>query len=146
MKTPAFDFHNAVSILIMVLIITIGVVGSCFNLYVFSRKTMRKHTTFHFLLYLSLIDILVLGFCSSNALLLYGFDFDLKNLSDWSCRIEAFLTSFLRHLSRQVGNIKSSTAPVSKQLLSSSLTVEYTISGLMKSYLKFSNLLNRNQI
>jgi hypothetical protein len=80
-------------------VLTIGILGSFLNLYVFSRKTMRKHSTFRLLLYLSLIDILVLSYCSLNAIVKYGFGFEFESLSDWSCRIETFLYSFLRHFS-----------------------------------------------
>jgi hypothetical protein len=88
-----------IALITTIVVLAIGILGSFLNLCVFSHEAMRKISTFHFLLYLTAIDILVLGFGSSNALLLYGFNFEIRDVSDWTCRLETFLTSFLRHLS-----------------------------------------------
>ena len=93
------DSSNSVTITIMIVIMLIGIFGNIMNLIVFSQKTMRKISTFHFLIYLSLIDLLVLIICSSNALFTNGFDIEIRTYSNWMCRLHAFLTSLLRHMS-----------------------------------------------
>jgi predicted membrane channel-forming protein YqfA (hemolysin III family) len=59
------------------MIIVVGVIGNTINVVVFSRKTMRSTSTFRFLLYLSLFDMMVLLVCSTEALIEFGFDFEV---------------------------------------------------------------------
>jgi hypothetical protein len=50
-----FIFHSKSFLLI--LLICIGLIGNVSNLIVFSKKSMRKTSTFKFLLYLSALDL-----------------------------------------------------------------------------------------
>ena len=62
------------------------------NLIVFAKKKMRKITTFRFLLYLSVIDILVLLTGVTDILMKEMFHFEIRNYSDLVCRFHTFLT------------------------------------------------------
>jgi hypothetical protein len=88
--------------MILSVIIIVGVVSNSINVVVFSRKSMREASTFRFLLYLSICDILVLIACSTDALVRFGFDFELRTVSNFTCRLHTFLTYFLTHASSTI--------------------------------------------
>jgi hypothetical protein len=92
-------FYDIFSITLMIIVILIGVCGNVMNFIVFGQKSMRKLTTFYCLLYLSAIDLLVLCVCSTNALLTYGFEIEIKNYHNWMCRFYSFSKNFLHHMS-----------------------------------------------
>ena len=81
------------------IIICIGLFGNALNIVVFSQRSMRMMSTFQFLLYLSLIDLLVLLICSSDALLTYGLNYEIRLYSNLVCKIHTFFTYFLTHMS-----------------------------------------------
>jgi hypothetical protein len=80
-------------------IILIGLFGNILNLIVFSHESMKKISTFRYLFYLSLIDILVLAVCASDSLFTYGFFFMIRMKSNFACRVHTFFTYFLTHMS-----------------------------------------------
>jgi hypothetical protein len=84
---------------ILFFIICIGILGNLLNLFVFGQKSMRKMSTFRFLLYLSLVDLLVLLVCTSDSLLTYGLNIEIRLYSSLLCRSHTFLTYYLTHLS-----------------------------------------------
>jgi hypothetical protein len=73
--------------IILSVIIVVGVVSNAINVVVFSRKTMRSASTFRFLLYLSICDMMVLIACSTDALIRFGFDFEVFFSFFYKCRI-----------------------------------------------------------
>ena len=81
------------------LIILIGLFGNILNLIVFSHESMKKISTFRYLFYLSIIDMLVLVTCASDSLLTYGYFYMIRLKSNFACRVHTFLTYFLTHMS-----------------------------------------------
>jgi hypothetical protein len=81
------------------IIICIGLFGNSLNIIVFSHRSMRMMSTFQFLLYLSIIDLFVLLICSSDALLTYGLNYEIRLYSDLVCKMHTFFTYFLTHMS-----------------------------------------------
>ncbi|RMZ99596.1 FMRFamide receptor-like [Brachionus plicatilis] len=90
---------NQLSTILLSIIITVGVVGNSFNIIVFSKKKMRQGSTFRFLLYLSIADLLVLLVCSSEALARFGFQIEIRSYSLFICKLHTFLTYFLTQIS-----------------------------------------------
>lgn len=85
---------NYVLVLMSALII-LGVFGNLVNIVVFSRASMRKASTFRFLLYLAITDLLVLIVCATDALAKFGFEWELRSTSIVVCRLHTFLTYLL---------------------------------------------------
>jgi hypothetical protein len=81
------------------IVVCFGLIGNAFNMATFSRRTMRQTSTFQLLLYLSFIDFFVLLVSTTDLLGIYGFDYDIRSLSTVTCKLHAFLTCFLTHLS-----------------------------------------------
>lgn len=88
--------------IVLSVIITIGIIGNILNLIVFSKKPIRQLSTFRFLMYLSITDMLVLIVCATNTVTSMRFNFDLRLISPASCRMHKFLTYFLRQLSSNI--------------------------------------------
>ena len=86
-------------IVILILLVSFGIMGNILNLIVFSRKKMRRLSTFHFLFYLSAADLLVLLVCSLDAILKFGFQIEIRLYSTVICRLHTFLTYFLTQMS-----------------------------------------------
>lgn len=81
---------------LLVAIIIIGIVGNVLNVLVFSRPKMRLLSTFRFLLYMSIFDLLILLTCATDAWTTFNhyFTFQIRHMSGFSCRFHVFLTYF----------------------------------------------------
>ena len=90
--------------IILSIIIVIGLLGNIINLFVFYQKksSTRKNSTFKYLFYLALIDILVLLIAATDSLSTYGYSISLRLYSVCTCKIHTFVTYFLTHLSSLV--------------------------------------------
>ncbi len=88
--------------IILIMVICIGLVGNTLNIIVFGRKEMRNKSTFRLLFYLSIIDILVLLTCTTDALFTFGFKIQIRLYSTFVCRFHTFLSYFLSHISSLV--------------------------------------------
>jgi hypothetical protein len=84
------------------LLITIGLFGNLMNLYIFSKRSMFKMSTFRLLYYLSIVDFLILTICTSDALMTFGFKLQIRSFSTFTCRFHTFLSYLLGHLSSWV--------------------------------------------
>ena len=91
--------QNNIISFILLIIIVIGVFGNTMNIIIFSTKTMRKNSTFKYLFYLSIIDLLVLLICSTDSMLAYTCFIMIRLKSDLACKFQTFLVYFLTHLS-----------------------------------------------
>ena len=80
-------------------IIIWGIFANIMNIVVFSRKSMRTTSTFRFLFFLSVIDLLVLIIIASEALSRFEYHFQVRSVSNLICKIHTFLTYFLTHVS-----------------------------------------------
>jgi len=92
---------NSIAFLTIVLevIVVIGLIGNSMNIFVFSKSSMRQVSTFRFLLYLSIADMFVLIICSTDALLRFGYHYEIRSRSLLICRLHTFMTYFLTHIS-----------------------------------------------
>ena len=86
-----------VSILLLSLIF-VGLIGNTINLIVFSHKSMKMNSTFKYLFYLAIVDILVLLICANDSLASFSHFIFVRLHSIMSCKIFTFLTYFLTHL------------------------------------------------
>lgn len=93
------SFIKAIICIALVLLISVGLFGNVMNLYIFSKKTMFKMSTFRLLFYLSMIDLFILSFCTSDALLTFSFKIQIRSFSTFACRFHTFITYLLGHLS-----------------------------------------------
>lgn len=77
------------------IIFSLGILGNMLNIIVFSRKNMKKTTTYYILLYLSQIDLFLLIIILSDKI-------ELKLYSEATCKMIMFLTQYLTQLSSVV--------------------------------------------
>jgi hypothetical protein len=92
------DLITTLKTIMMFLILVIGVVGNVLNVIVFAKKHMRQESTFRFLLYLSIFDILVLIFGTKDILIKQIYEFEIRIYSNFICKIDTFLTYTLTHV------------------------------------------------
>lgn len=94
--------EDAISLLLFILII-VGLVGTVINIVVYSAKSMRQTSTFRYLLYLSVFDLLVLIVCASDALARFGtISIEIRLQSTLLCRAHTYLTYFLTQSSSNI--------------------------------------------
>ncbi len=93
------DFTERSIILLMSLILIIGLIGNSLNILIFSKKTVRSNSTFRFLLYLSIFDLLVLLVCTPDVFLRFGYQIHIRQISIYTCRLHTFLTYLFTHAS-----------------------------------------------
>ena len=84
------------------IVIVVGLLGNMGNIVVFGRRSMRQSSTFRFLFYLSVFDLLVLVVCSAEAFLKFRFFVEIRNISSLICRLHTFLTYFLPQCSSNI--------------------------------------------
>ena len=92
-------FFRYVLISLLCIIISVGIFGNMLNLLIFSRKNMRQVSTFRFLLYISVSDLLVLLIGATQFLINAVFHFDMRSTSPVVCKLHTFLTYFFTHTS-----------------------------------------------
>ena len=80
-----------VSIYGYLILLICGVIGSCANLYVFSRKRLRRNPCTHYILVASSFDLLNISFSVSTRLMADGYNFDPFAISSIGCRIRTYL-------------------------------------------------------
>ena len=83
----------------LILIVFFGLIGNLLNLIVFGTKSMRKISTFRFLFYLSLIDVLVLLVGASDMLTRNVFEFEIRIYSNFWCKFHTYFTYTITHMS-----------------------------------------------
>ena len=86
------------------IILVLGFLGNIINLYVFTRPVFRTSSlsTFRFLAYLSLIDLLYLLIGLSHIMIIVYTGYDYRTYSSFVCSVHSFLTLYLSHLSSNV--------------------------------------------
>ena len=86
-------------ILAFIVILVVGLIGNTFNMLVFGKKKMRKISTFRYLFYLSISDLLVLAIGASDILIKKIFLSEIRTQSQIVCKLHTFFTYFLTHVS-----------------------------------------------
>jgi hypothetical protein len=85
---------------LVLLILVVGIVGNSFNLAVFAKASMRKVSTFRYLFYLAIFDLLLLLVCSSETLLAYSpSKLHIRSVSKFVCKVHSFLVHFFGQMS-----------------------------------------------
>lgn len=88
-------FPKSISIVLLV----VGVFGNSLCLFIFSRKHMRKNSTFVYLAFLACVDLFVLTLGLSDIILISYLNFVLRNQALFVCRFVSFLIYSFTHLS-----------------------------------------------
>ena len=97
-----YEESTRVTVISISVIIIVGIVGNLLNIYVFSHKSMRKNTTFRYLFYLSIIDLLVLLVATVDALFTFGFFIMIRAYSNFLCKTHTFMTYLLTQMSSNI--------------------------------------------
>lgn len=118
-------------LVLMSALIVLGVFGNLVNIVVFSRASMRKASTFRFLLYLAITDLLVLIVCATDALAKFGFEWELRSTSIVVCRLHTFLTYLLTDASSLILMVVS----VDRALVVTNSSIRSIFSNLQGIYL-----------
>ncbi|CAF4185420.1 unnamed protein product [Rotaria sordida] len=74
-----------------------GIIGSCANIYIFSRKHLQRSPCSHYVFIASIFDFFNISFSVTTRLMADGFQFDPFAVSSIGCRIRtyiAFVVSF----------------------------------------------------
>lgn len=95
--TSYFDprFPKSLSIVLLV----VGIIGNSLCLFIFSRKNMRKNSTFVYLACLAIVDLVVLTLGLGDIILIVYLNFNMRNQSMFMCRFITFLIYAFTHLS-----------------------------------------------
>ena len=84
-----------VASVLLIFLSVIGLLLNVLNIKIFSHKSMRKISTFQYIFYLTLIDILILITNGVESILSMGFLINLKHLSNVTCKLSTFLSNYL---------------------------------------------------
>jgi hypothetical protein len=76
------------------LLLILGLMGNLLSILVFSRESMRKNTTFRYLLLLSVIDMCTLLTGCGDKLLMVYTGVNVRLLSEFVCKAHSFLVYF----------------------------------------------------
>ena len=85
----------------------IGSIGNSLSFIVFSQKQLRTHSTFRYLAYLSIVDLIVLYLGLVYLILRDFFQIDIRTQSLFLCKFHTFLTYVTTHLSSWILTIVS---------------------------------------
>ena len=83
------------------ILLLIGTCGNIANYYAFNKSHMKVYSTFRFLSYLSLVDLLVLlvGLPQMITMAFTKDSYDFRSYSNFICSTHSFLTMYFTHLS-----------------------------------------------
>jgi hypothetical protein len=85
----------------------IGSIGNSLSFIVFTQKQLRTHSTFRYLAYLSIVDLIVLYLGLGNIILRDYFLIDIREQNLFLCKFHTFLTYVTTHLSSWILTIVS---------------------------------------
>jgi hypothetical protein len=85
----------------------VGSVGNSLSFIVFTQKQLRRHSTFRYLAYLSIIDLIVLYLGLGHIILRDYFLFDIRVQNLFLCKFHTFLTYVTTQLSSWILTIVS---------------------------------------
>jgi len=84
-----------------IFLLIVGTFGNIVSFIIFTKGILRKSSTFRYLAFLSLMDLLVLysGLLDLFLMIEYGGTFSLRNLNLVTCRLHTFITYWSQHSS-----------------------------------------------
>ena len=85
------------------ILLFLGITGNLMSIYIFStNRSMRKQITFRYLIYLSILDLLVLIFGYGHTAILVYTNVDMRLLNNIMCKAHSFLVYLFSHSSSLV--------------------------------------------
>lgn len=81
------------------LLLTLGLIGNLISILIFLKPSMRRHTTFRYLTFLSVFDLFALLTGYGQIFFIVYFKVDLRLISTLTCKIHSFLVYFFTHSS-----------------------------------------------
>jgi hypothetical protein len=102
-----FEYTNYIAInyiwpVVPIGFVILGTIANILSIIVFTRKEMRKFSSFCYFAFLNGINLAVLYVTMVRAIMEFNFKTDIRQLSLFSCKMHLFLTYFLSHLSSLV--------------------------------------------
>jgi len=85
----------------------VGSIGNSLSFIVFTQRQLRTHSTFRYLAYLSIVDLIVLYLGLGNLILRDYFLIDIREQNLFLCKFHTFLTYVTTHLSSWILTIVS---------------------------------------
>jgi hypothetical protein len=85
---------DSIKFISFILIIVFGIIGNIINIKIFSNKYMHRTSSFKYLLFLSLIDLIFLSTTCANSLLTIAYSIDIRLLSSFLCKFGTFLSNW----------------------------------------------------
>jgi hypothetical protein len=84
------------------ILFTLGILTNIANFYVFTRRALKKFSTFHMLAYLSAIDFLFVLTGMTHMFFIVYYNYDYRRYGEFMCSFHSFLTMYLSHLSSNI--------------------------------------------
>jgi hypothetical protein len=85
------------------ILLVLGITGNLVSIYIFStNKSMRRQITFRYLIYLSILDLLVLSFGYGHTAILVFTNVDVRLVNNFFCKAHSFLVYFFSQSSSLV--------------------------------------------
>lgn len=125
------------------IILVLGIMGNLISIVIFSQNSLKKHTTFRYLFLLSIIDICVLVSGCGDILLQVYFEFNIRVISDFFCKVHSFMVIFFTHSSSMILLVMSIDRAVLISISNQTrLTSAKAIKKIFLAILLFITLLN----
>jgi hypothetical protein len=86
----------------MPIILVVGCAGNLISFYIFTRPNVRGLSTFRFLAYLSVVDLLYLLIGLPHIIVIVYSGYDFRMYSNLVCSLHSFLTLYLSHVSSNI--------------------------------------------
>ena len=104
---PSDIYDSSITKPFAVVCLFVGSVGNSLSFIVFTQKQLRRYSTFRYLAYLAIIDLIVLYLGLGNIILRDYFLFDIRVQSLFLCKFHTFLTYVSTQLSSWILTIVS---------------------------------------
>ncbi|CAF3028579.1 unnamed protein product [Rotaria sp. Silwood2] len=107
LATPNDIYDSRITKPFALICLFVGSIGNSLSFIVFKQKQLRKHSTFRYLAYLSIVDLIVLYLGLGYIILRDYFSFDIRVQNLFLCKFHTFLTYVTTQLSSWILTIVS---------------------------------------
>lgn len=83
-------------------LLALGIIGNILSILIFSKRSLRKYTTFRYLTYLSIFDLCTLVTGYGHTLFHVYFNIDIRLVNEFSCKVHSFLVYFFTQSSSMI--------------------------------------------
>jgi hypothetical protein len=99
-----FDYTNNIAVKYIwptfpIAFLILGTIANILSIIVFTRREMRKFSSFFYFAVLNAVNLAVLYVTLIRVIMDYNFKTDVRRLNLFTCKLHVFLTYFLGHLS-----------------------------------------------